>query len=130
MSNLEKDERRVLQLYENVNYFGENRLPHNVPLFVISTYCTYMRDITDLSEEFHRKYAKHYRSTQWYNVVSYQTNFPEDLYDLVLEEEGARLFISIIHFLIYLISNNKVSENWIKRNLYRIPPKVWSQVYE
>jgi hypothetical protein len=128
MNNIERDEQRILSLY-NRFYHGED--PTKELLYVISTYCTYMRDIPNLSEEFHRKYAKHYQSTQWYLVASCQTNFPEDLYDLSLENSssGRCLFISPANFLTHLIKSNKVSEGWIRRNFYRIPPKVWEKVY-
>jgi hypothetical protein len=126
MNNIEKDEERVTQHY--IKMFIDN-VRGNL-FYYICTYSSYLMRIPDLSEEFHRKYAPYYDGTHWYTISNHQTNFPEDLYDLALDNTNRPLFIGVNHFIKHLISNNKVSEKWIKRNFHRIPPEMWQKVYE
>jgi hypothetical protein len=83
----------------------------------------FLVQIKDLSEEFHRKYSRFYKTIQWANVFCHQIKLSDKFYDDFFYK------INVVGF-VEIIKNNRVSSKWIEKNFYRIPPEVWVKVYE
>jgi hypothetical protein len=126
IDKIKRDEERVKKYYEDslkLEIAGNLANWFNTDWF--NRFFLFINDITDLSEEFHRKYSSFYKkTTHWYYVFFFQTQLSEQFYDDFFEKMAY-----VEDQLATIIRHNRVSSKWIEKNLHRIPDEVWKEVW-
>jgi hypothetical protein len=125
MGDLERDVERVQTIYHKPPYSYRNvsqDINKKLNDHWFSEAWTFMKEITDISEEFHREYYKFYRHAHWIRVVEYQTKISDKFFEDVFNDIGNDCKAILIKY-------NKVSQKFVDDNKDSIPVEVWEKIY-